>query len=266
MSEFITNCPHCNAKLQVAEEWVDMDATCPLCQKIFKIIKRNDKTKNNKISGAFELSSNQNEEDSFNFICPNCNSIAKLPNSLNGKIYECNACCEKCIAEPATNRLCPHCNNVIKFNATVCKYCKQIIPANGESKKYFSSDNNIAQNVSTANHITDTQLPNLGNTQSSNYGTNITIVQQNGHTAPNSLLSQNFETIQKSRTTYILLAFFCGGLGIHDFYAGYNTNGVIKLVISLCTGWLIIPLVGVGIWVIIDMCTVEADAYGVPFC
>lgn len=71
--------------------------------------------------------------------------------------------------------------------------------------------------------------------------------------------------IQKSRTAYILLGIFLGGLGIHNFYAGYSGKGIAQLLISILIGWLIIPLIAVWIWVIVEICTVNADAQGVPF-
>ena len=37
----------------------------------------------------------------------------------------------------------------------------------------------------------------------------------------------------KSKTTAALLAFFLGGLGIHNFYLGYTTRGIIQLVLTL---------------------------------
>ncbi len=69
----------------------------------------------------------------------------------------------------------------------------------------------------------------------------------------------------KSRVAYILLGFFLGGFGIHNFYAGYTKKAVTQLLIVLLTGWLILPAVAVGIWAIIDICTVKQDARGVPF-
>lgn len=69
----------------------------------------------------------------------------------------------------------------------------------------------------------------------------------------------------KSRVAYILLGLFLGGLGIHNFYAGYAGRGIAQLLISLFIGWLIIPLIAVGIWVLIEICTVTADAQGVRF-
>lgn len=71
--------------------------------------------------------------------------------------------------------------------------------------------------------------------------------------------------VQKSRVAYILLGLFLGGLGIHNFYAGYAGRGVAQLLITLLIGWLIVPLVAVGIWVIVEVITVTRDAQGVPF-
>ena len=67
----------------------------------------------------------------------------------------------------------------------------------------------------------------------------------------------------KSLTAYILLGIFLGSLGIHDFYAGYTTNGIIKLLITFLTcsfGGVIS-----AIWAIVDVCTVRKDANGRPF-
>ena len=51
---------------------------------------------------------------------------------------------------------------------------------------------------------------------------------------------------QKSKLVAVLLAFFLGSLGIHDFYLGNNKNGVIKIILTCCTGF------GGGIWALID--------------
>ncbi len=66
----------------------------------------------------------------------------------------------------------------------------------------------------------------------------------------------------KSKLVAVLLAFFLGGIGIHDFYLGYNKNGIIKIVLSVCTG------VGGGIWALIDLIrlltgSLHTDANGV---
>ena len=70
---------------------------------------------------------------------------------------------------------------------------------------------------------------------------------------------------QKSRIVYIVLGIFLGGLGVHNFYAGYNSRGVIQLLITLILGWwLVVPWIGVVIWNIVEICTVDKDANSVP--
>lgn len=51
---------------------------------------------------------------------------------------------------------------------------------------------------------------------------------------------------QKSKLVAVLLAFFLGSIGIHDFYLGYTKNGVLKIVLTVCTG------IGGGIWALVD--------------
>ena len=67
----------------------------------------------------------------------------------------------------------------------------------------------------------------------------------------------------KSLLAYVLLGVFLGCYGIHDFYAGYTTNGVAKLLITLLTCGL--GSIVTMIWAIVDICTVRKDASGRPF-
>lgn len=73
------------------------------------------------------------------------------------------------------------------------------------------------------------------------------------------------QPIAKSRVAYVLLGIFLGGLGIHNFYAGYNGKAIAQLLVTLLLGWLVIPLVAVWIWVIVELIVVEQDAQGVAF-
>ena len=63
----------------------------------------------------------------------------------------------------------------------------------------------------------------------------------------------------KSRGVYVLLALLLGGLGIHNFYAGRFGCAIAQLLITLLTGWLIIPLLIVGLWALIEACIVTTD-------
>lgn len=71
--------------------------------------------------------------------------------------------------------------------------------------------------------------------------------------------------MQKSRIAYILLGIFLGGLGIHNFYAGYIGRGLSQILINLIFGWLVFPVLGIFIWNIIEVCVVTRDSQGVPF-
>ena len=67
---------------------------------------------------------------------------------------------------------------------------------------------------------------------------------------------------QKSKLVATLLCFFLGSIGIHDFYLGYTKNGIIKIILTVCTG------VGGGIWALIDFIrlltgSLKTDANGV---
>ena len=67
---------------------------------------------------------------------------------------------------------------------------------------------------------------------------------------------------QKSKLVAVLLCFFLGSISIHDFYLGYTKYGVIKIILTVCTG------VGGGIWALIDFIrlligSIKTDANGV---
>ena len=80
----------------------------------------------------------------------------------------------------------------------------------------------------------------------------------------------------KSRTIYILLAFFFGVFGVHNFYAGRIVPGIIQLgitllslLIGLLTFILFFGLGGVGVavplvWALVDMLFVKKDGAGLP--
>jgi hypothetical protein len=63
------------------------------------------------------------------------------------------------------------------------------------------------------------------------------------------------------RSTYICLGLL-GLLGIHNIYAGYYGKAAMQLFISVGLGWMYGGIVITGVWVIIDLITVRADAEG----
>ena len=56
----------------------------------------------------------------------------------------------------------------------------------------------------------------------------------------------------RSKIAAVILAFFLGGLGVHNFYLGYNNKGVAQLLLTI-VGWIIIigPIIS-WIWAFIE--------------
>ena len=65
-----------------------------------------------------------------------------------------------------------------------------------------------------------------------------------------------------SRAAYVLLGIFFGSLGIHNFAAGRSGRGLAQLLITVFTFWLILPIFVVGVWVLVDVCTIATDGNG----
>ncbi|MEO8099488.1 MAG: TM2 domain-containing protein [Acidobacteriota bacterium] len=80
----------------------------------------------------------------------------------------------------------------------------------------------------------------------------------------------------KSKIVAGILGIFLGGLGIHRFYLGYTTLGIIQLLIFVCSWPLMIfcgigffTMLGVEIWglvegVLILVGNINTDAQGRP--
>lgn len=60
-----------------------------------------------------------------------------------------------------------------------------------------------------------------------------------------------------SKVAYVLLAFFLGGLGIHNFYAGKVGLGILYLVFC----WTFIPAIAAFVQAIVAICK-TSDPYG----
>ena len=67
----------------------------------------------------------------------------------------------------------------------------------------------------------------------------------------------------KTQMTYVLLGVFLGYFGVHNFYAGYTGKAVAQLLITILSCgaacWIS------WIWAVIEICTVNKDARGIPF-
>ena len=69
----------------------------------------------------------------------------------------------------------------------------------------------------------------------------------------------------KDQLVYRVLAFFFGGLGVHDFYAGRMKEGVMLLALTILSA-IGTPLIFIAVFVIVvyEMITVDKDAAGIP--
>lgn len=105
-----------------------------------------------------------------------------------------------------------------------------------------------------------------------------------------------YVTYGKSRAAYIILGLLFGGMGIHDFYAGYAGKGLLKIIVSFIGAFLFfggglavavssavegvdstpegmatMPAIGLmmlgfqSLYILIQLCTVTRDSKGVPF-
>lgn len=246
---FHFRCPHCNAKLEAEDDWNGMETQCPKCSHTITIVPETTlekpkiqltpipplssaDTQRSISSQPLSQPAPSSTSSKFPFVCPSCGTLTDLDLSLQNQEYECPACCEKSIAVPATEKPCPHCGEMIKFQAKICRFCKKSL-----------TENSIPLHQAYPQRQPYPQGQSIGAMQP----------------FPRQSFQQN---PPKSKTSYILLGLFLGGVGVHDFYAGYTTRGIIKLCITIVT-------LGYGgiissIWALIDICTIRQDAFGQP--
>ncbi len=73
--------------------------------------------------------------------------------------------------------------------------------------------------------------------------------------------------VPKSKLVAAMLALFLGALGIHNFYLGYKTKGLIQLLLTLLTcgyGAIITVIWSFVEFILILVGSIDQDAFGVP--
>lgn len=67
----------------------------------------------------------------------------------------------------------------------------------------------------------------------------------------------------KSGVVYILLAFFLGTLGVHNFYAGFGKRGLVQLFLTLSASmFLFLPLIVTSLWALGELLFKRTSADG----
>ena len=128
---------------------------------------------------------------------------------------------------------CPYCNNPVPANAAQCPACGAQIPAAQNPQQPQIAP----QPAPAAAQSVVVQVGNIGGAQ-----------------APVAL--------PKSRTAYVLLAFFFGGFGVHNFYAGRSGMAIAQLLITLLSAGF---LSGISaIIALFEIFSVKVDGRGVP--
>ena len=106
--------------------------------------------------------------------------------------------------------------------------------------------------------------------QGGNYGQGLPAQQQGGYQTQGQYYGQpgQVNAPQKSWLVALLLSFFLGGFGSHNFYLGRTGRAICQLLLcffSIATSWLYIggfTALGLGIWVLIEFIMIIAGAGG----
>jgi TM2 domain-containing membrane protein YozV len=86
------------------------------------------------------------------------------------------------------------------------------------------------------------------------------------HRMAAKILRKEQPVSSRSGIIYIILAFFLGAVGIHNFYAGYWKRGLIQFFCSLISPYIMfLPLMFTAIWALMELLFVNKDAKGVFF-
>ena len=169
---------------------------------------------------------------SFIYFCPGCNQKMEVPDEMENTFYPC-----------------PYC----KVN---CLLTKEVDDrASRETQKIFDQPKKLKPAKPYPHTLLRQPVRHLPLA-------NINVKQTN-------INRKKTNTNRKQRVIYVLLGIFMGGFGAHNFYAGEIGKGIAKIVL-ITVGMILFPFFAVfggfvGIWTIVEVCTVDKDANGVPF-
>lgn len=175
------------------------------------------------------------------FFCPQCGQKLACNDDEQGTVVSCPNCANA-IAVPSANPLA-----VTSF--TDVQISENTPPEAYPAKNNLQWDQQSMQYYTTPHQGVSIQNPQQPMTQQ---------IQINV-TAPESQLKIN----PLSRGVYLILAFFFGCFGIHNFYSGHAGSGIFKILLTVCSLGLLSPFV--FFWVILEMIFIDEDSHGIKF-
>ncbi len=88
------------------------------------------------------------------------------------------------------------------------------------------------------------------------------LVAQKHHLAARILRKDNAQSLRNG-IVYIVLAFFLGAVGIHNFYARYWKRGLIQFLLALVSSYMLfVPLMFTSIWAMLELLFVNKGPDG----
>lgn len=175
-------------------------------------------------------------------------------------------------ADPS--RRCPYCDEVIRRSAQKCPHCRgtvdEALRITEEIMKQIDKPQRsgviISNTIQTSSSFLEQRLPSLPA---------VSPCKEDHSAPPESNTPPDpfppFDDIfpippatplsDKHRSTYLVLGVCLGGLGVHNFYAGYIGRGIAQMILT-CT---CILALGSYIWALIEVCTIDRDYNGKIF-
>lgn len=209
-------------------------------------------------------------------FCRNCAEV----------LLETDITCPKCGFAAGTGvKYCASCGSDTPSSAVICEVCGQTVNSLGANVQFQAQPDFQQQFQQQQFQQQQFQQPQFQQPQfqqpgdqtfrsadpnAASYGQNA-----GSYTAPNAFQPNNANgqlyqgVTYKSKMAAGLLGIFLGSLGIHNFYLGYTTKGIVQLLLTTVGACLIIGPIISWIWGIVEgiMCltgSINQDAKGLP--
>ncbi len=205
MGVFKYECPHCLKTTFFNDSLANKQYSCPSC--LNDIMPTRSKDDSEFLSSAEVKSEDSSEVDVFKYKCPHCSKVAVFNDSQANKRCGCSSCLYDIVpmrSEEVAKPLHQEASSsdgemgVFKYK---CPHC---------SKVAVFSDSQANKRCSCPKCLYDI-VPTL----------------------PGPERSSEISYVPRKRSTYVLLGIILGGWGVHNFYAGFTTRGIMQAVLTI---------------------------------